>query len=47
MVGWPALHEEVEHGFVSWSGGEIGVAPEYMYENSVPYNRQPDWLLVS
>lgn len=36
----------VEHGFVSWSDGEIDVAPEYMYENSVPYNRQPDWLLA-
>lgn len=37
---------KVEHGFVSWSDGEIDVAPEYMYKNSVPYNRQPDWLLA-
>ena len=37
---------KVEHGFVSWAEGEIDVAPEYMYEHSVPYNRQPDWLLA-
>ena len=37
---------KVEHGFVSWADGEIDVAPEYMYEHSVPYNRQPDWLLA-
>ena len=37
---------KVEHGFVSWADGQIDVAPEYMYEHSLPYNRQPDWLLV-
>lgn len=37
---------KVEHGFVSWADGSIDVAPEYMYEHGVPYNRQPDWLLV-
>lgn len=37
---------KVEHGFVSWADGEIDVAPEYMYEHGLPYNRQPDWLLA-
>ncbi len=37
---------KVEHGFVSWAEGDIDVAPEYMYEHSVPYNHQADWLLA-
>ena len=37
---------KVEHGFVSWANGEADVAPEYMYERGIPYNRQPDWLLA-
>lgn len=28
----------VAHGFVSWDDGQIDVAPEYMYENSIPYD---------
>lgn len=36
----------VEHGFLSWANGTIDVAPEYMYAHSVPYNRQPNWLLA-
>lgn len=32
----------VVHGFVSWADGAIDVAPEYMYENSVPYNECDD-----
>lgn len=37
---------KVEHGFVSWADGTIDVAPEFMCERSVPYNRQPDWALA-
>lgn len=36
----------VEHGFVSWLDGEIDLAPEYVYENSLTYDAEPDWLLV-
>lgn len=32
----------VQHGFVSWADGTIDLAPEYMYENSVPYNECDD-----
>lgn len=37
---------KVEHGFVSWADGEVDVAPEYMYEHSVAYNRESDWMLA-
>lgn len=40
------LHDEkifqtakVEHGFVSWLDGTIDIAPEYMYEHSLPYDQ--------
>ncbi len=36
----------VEHGFVSWADGAVDVAPEYMYENSVAYNRDDDLLFA-
>lgn len=36
----------VEHGFVSWADGTVDVAPEYMYEHSVTYNRDDDALLA-
>lgn len=28
----------VQHGFVSWSDGSIDIAPEYLYEQGIPYN---------
>lgn len=34
----------VEHGFVSWADGSIDIAPEYVYENGVPYNECDDLL---
>lgn len=34
----------VEHGFVSWADGTIDLAPEYIYENSIPYNECDDLL---
>lgn len=37
---------KVEHGFVSWLGGAIDLAPEYVYEHSVVYNDEPESLLV-
>ena len=36
----------VEHGFVSWADGTVDLAPEYMYEHSVTYNRDDDALLA-
>lgn len=36
----------VEHGFLSWLGGSIDLAPEYVYEHSLVYNDVPDGLLV-
>ncbi len=36
----------VEHGFLSWLGGSIDLAPEYIYEHSVVYNSEPNGLLV-
>ena len=35
---------KVEHGFVSWADGSIDIAPEYVYENSIPYNECDDLL---
>lgn len=34
----------VQHGFVSWADGSIDLAPEYIYENSYPYNECDDLL---
>ena len=28
----------IDHGVVTWSDGEIDIAPETMYQNSYPYN---------
>lgn len=36
----------VERGFVSWLDGEIDLAPEYVYDNSVAYDDVSDSLLV-
>ena len=38
---------KVEHGFVSWADGEIDLAPEYMYENGIPYTEHDDMILES
>ena len=38
---------KVEHGFVSWADGSIDIAPEYLYENSVPYEESEDVLCAS
>jgi hypothetical protein len=27
----------VDHGILTWNGGEIDIAPETVYENSYPY----------
>ena len=29
---------ELDHGVVTWAGGELDCAPEYMYENSYAYS---------
>lgn len=44
----PAVFDapRVEHGFVSWADGTVDLAPEYMYEHSVTYNRDDDALLA-
>lgn len=34
----------VQHGFVSWADGAIDLAPEYIYDNSVPYSECDDLL---
>ncbi len=36
----------VQHGFVSWLDGAIDVAPEYIYEHSIPYDEAADLLLA-
>ena len=36
-----------EHGFVSWLDGEIDLAPEYIFENSLPYVDTDDVLFVA
>lgn len=28
----------IDHGVVTWSNGDIDIAPETMYQNSYPYN---------
>lgn len=38
---------KVEHGFVSWEDGKIDIAPEYVYEHSIPYNETDDLLSVA
>ena len=35
---------KVERGFVSWCDGEIDIAPEYVYENGIPYNETDDLM---
>lgn len=30
---------QILHGVITWSDGEIDCAPEYMYENSYPYEK--------
>lgn len=35
---------EVTHGFVSWAEGQIDIAPEYLYEHSIPYTGENDLL---
>ncbi len=37
---------KVEHGFVSWADGQIDIAPEYLYANSIPYTEDDDLLLA-
>ena len=31
------MHPEIEDGVVTWNGGQIDCAPEYMYEHSYEY----------
>lgn len=38
---------KVEHGFVSWMDGEIDLAPEFLYENGIPYNEGEELLYVA
>ena len=33
-------------GFISWDGGRIDIAPEFVYENSLPYDCEDNALLV-
>lgn len=37
---------KVEYGTLTWLDGEIDLAPEYVYDNSIVYNEAPDDFLV-
>ena len=37
---------KAEHGFISWNDGSIDLAPEYLYDHSVPYEVEDSTLLA-
>lgn len=37
---------KAEHGFISWDNGNVDLAPEYVYEHSIPYMVEDPTLLA-